>query len=199
MKFRGHIACGSPTNSSHSRDRWSRLSNGFSGKSSCLRRAKIRESGEYVVTNGEGASYFMTTCQPEPRWAVQVVANSPTKITMVHLLRCIAIIPLICGIALQIGNHHQGGMKGGALSIQNVLVCCAVAVVAAFICKRGWLWFAAPFVAGVFGALISGPYGGILGLLVGCVVTLLPFGHRPRYRPEPTTKIIANGEAHSGS
>ncbi len=72
VKFMGHIAGGSPTNSSHSRHLLSRLSNGFSRESSCLRRAKNRESEQRLVANGERDPYFATTCQPEPRWAITI-------------------------------------------------------------------------------------------------------------------------------
>ena len=114
---------------------------------------------------------------------------------MLSLLRFLAIVPLFCGIAWLIEQHHHGGMKGTALLLQNVIACVLVSFVAALICKQFWLLIAASFVAGVYGARISGPYGGVLGLLVGSFVVLLSFGYRSRSQ----TKIVAESEARGVS
>ena len=106
-------------------------------------------------------------------------------------LRFVAILVIAAAILAWIAQHRHGRAKGTPIPIPNVALCLVIAGVAGSVCKRYWLPIAVPFVAGIAGAFgifepHSGPYGGILGLLVGCLVLLLPFGRRRRVSSEET-------------
>jgi uncharacterized membrane protein len=97
-------------------------------------------------------------------------------------------------LATRLGvNHGVGGLKGGYVPLENVVICVATAATMAYFVSHQWHWFPAPFVAGIVGAIfiggIDGPYGGILGLTVGVVVVTI-FGptHQARRRKRQTDK-----------
>jgi hypothetical protein len=98
--------------------------------------------------------------------------------------RSLALIGVSAVVVWLCSHHEHGGVKGRCVPIPNIVSCIVVAAAAALLCKRFWLAFAVPFVsgvAGVFGAAgpFYGPYGGVLGFLVGLWILLLPFGRRP--------------------
>ena len=78
-------------------------------------------------------------------------------------------------------HHGHSGAKGRCVPIPNMAFCILTSSVAAFLCKRYWLVFFSPFVAGVVGGLCVGywldsPFGCVVGLVVGMLVMLIPFG-----------------------
>ena len=101
--------------------------------------------------------------------------------------RLLALLAIAAAIFWWINEHHHGRAKGTPIPFPNVLLCLISATVAGLICKRYWIEYAMPFVAGVAGALgifesLSGPYGGVLGFLVGFFILVLPFD---RKQPAP--------------
>ncbi len=100
-------------------------------------------------------------------------------------IRYIVIAVVIALLGIVIGQHEHGAIKGMPVPIANVLFCMFAAAVAAAICRfrfnRLAGWIATPFVAGIAGAFgilgeSYGPYGGVVGLLVGIIVLALPTG-----------------------
>lgn len=108
------------------------------------------------------------------------------------VIRCIVIAAVGVLLAMVVRNHDHGAIKGMPVPMANIVYSVVVSVVVAAICKMRFKRLAGrmatPFVAGIagsFGILSAsyGPYGGILGLLVGTIVLLLPFGSiSARYR-----------------
>jgi len=101
--------------------------------------------------------------------------------------RLLALLAIATAIFWWINEHHHGRAKGTPIPFSNVLLCLLSATVAGLICKRYWIEYAVPFVAGVAGAFgifepLSGPYGGVLGFLVGFFILVLPFD---RKQPAP--------------
>lgn len=84
-------------------------------------------------------------------------------------------------------QHGHGRAKGTYAPLPNMAASMCLAAAAAFLCKRYWLTMAAPFIAGIAGVFgigdpHCGPYGGVLGLLVGLLMVLLPIGKRAKPR-----------------
>jgi len=93
-------------------------------------------------------------------------------------LRWLGIAGVVTALAWLCLQHEHGGMKGSYVPVGSLTFCIICAAAAAMICKRHWLFLAAPFVAGVVGAIAIGPFaspfGGVVGLVVGFLVVLLP-------------------------
>jgi hypothetical protein len=70
-------------------------------------------------------------------------------------------------------HADQGGMKGTAIAGSDLAITILVAGCASAVSCRAWHWFPAPFIAGIFGVMFSGPFGGVLGVAVGVVVASL--------------------------
>ena len=108
------------------------------------------------------------------------------------VVRWFTLLVVLAAISWIVFHHSHGGIKGIEIPVGNVASCVVSSVVGALICKRRWLGIAVPFIAGICGALgivgqFYSPYGGVLGLLVGCGVLVVPFGNRPRSTgPHPT-------------
>lgn len=99
------------------------------------------------------------------------------------MVRWVAIATFLTAIAWLVVQHEHGRAKGTTVPFPNVLLCITCAYIAGFACKRFWIEFAVPFIAGIAGVFgiaetSSGPYGGVLGFLVGCLILLLPFGQQ---------------------
>jgi len=116
---------------------------------------------------------------------------APTTTTTKYIqfaFRLLVMLVIAAAIFALIDQRQHGRAKGTPIPFPNVLLCLMSAGVAGLVCKRYWIEYAVPFVAGVAGALgvfepLSGPYGGVLGFLVGCLVLLLPFERKPRATP----------------
>jgi len=134
-----------------------------------------------------------------------IVMSEPLQVrkTVFYLFRVLAMIPVVFGIVWLIAQHHHGGSKGDAIPVLDVATCVAISFVAAYSCKRFWFVTAVPFVAGIFGSFACGVsgglFGGVLGVLIGCLALLLPFGPRRRLSlTSPTThKAVTFGCAES--
>lgn len=88
-------------------------------------------------------------------------------------------VTLVAAITWLIMQHVHGGTKGLPIPVFHVFLSMLSAFVAAVMCKRYWLSFAVPFVASIAGAYgiagpLYGPYGDVLGFLVGGLVLTLP-------------------------
>ena len=108
---------------------------------------------------------------------------SASAVPKAFSVRWLALVPIVAGIVWLMAQHHHGGIKGIVIPFLNVIFCIVSASIAGFVCKRLWIGFAVPIVAGITGVFgiagqFYGPYGGVLGFLVGCVVLILPFGQR---------------------
>ena len=106
-------------------------------------------------------------------------------------IRWLGFIGVSGAVAWLCWQHEHGGAKGLAVPVPNVVSCVVVAALAAVLCKRFWLALAAPLVSGLAGVLAIaepryGPYGGLLGILVGIWILLLPVARRPT--PSPGTR-----------
>ncbi len=86
-------------------------------------------------------------------------------------------------LAFVCSQHHQGGMKGRPVPLLNVGQTIIMAAIVAVIVRIQWRSVAGrvavPFLAGIAGVFASGEprygvYGGVVGLLVGVVVTATP-------------------------
>jgi hypothetical protein len=99
---------------------------------------------------------------------------------MPGLVRSLAILATGAALALMCANHDVGGMKGSYIPTSEVTSCILMAAGAALLCK--WLWrrSMAPILGGIAGATICGPYGGVVGMLVGLLVALMPVAERSR-------------------
>ena len=99
------------------------------------------------------------------------------------IIRWAAIIVVLAILAWVCSCHAHGRIKGGYVPLPNVILCILVAAVAAILCKHYWNSVTAPFVGGLAGAFgiaesFSGPFGGVVGLLVGVLIVCLPTGRR---------------------
>lgn len=115
--------------------------------------------------------------------------------------RWVAIAIAVTAIVWLVGQHEYGRSKGTAVPFPNVLFSISCACIAGFICKRFWIGLAVPFVAGIAGAFgtadtLSGPYGGVLGFLVGYMILLLPFGQRHLGIATHSADGADDGQAH---
>lgn len=92
-------------------------------------------------------------------------------------------------LAFNISQHGHSGMKGTPVPLLTVTMISIVAAVVSVFMRLGWNTIAGriacPFVAGIAGVFASGeprygPYGGIVGLLVGTIITFIPLDHDRR-------------------
>ncbi len=107
---------------------------------------------------------------------------------------------IAAGTVIRVCSQHQhGGMKGISVPLLTVAMITIVAAIAAAVTRFGFKSsagnIAAPFVSGIagvftagYGSSSSGPYGGILGLLVGTVVVLIPLNRNGRFASERQSK-----------
>lgn len=85
-------------------------------------------------------------------------------------------------------EHDEGGAKGRSIPLPNVFACIGISAIAACACRL-LSRIATPFVsgiAGVFGLMnvVDGPYGGVIGILVGALVALWPATNRGARSPK---------------
>jgi hypothetical protein len=95
------------------------------------------------------------------------------------LFRWIAAFAVLAILAWAGMHHANAGLKGAYVPLWNVAVCIVAAAIAAIVCLRAWSAVAAPAAAGITGAFLIGSdlftsFGGVVGLLVGLVVVLVP-------------------------
>jgi len=100
------------------------------------------------------------------------------------IIRWSTIVVVLAALLGVCSGHEHGRIKGGYVPLPNVVSCVIVAGVAALLCKHYWNSVTAPFVGGVAGAFgiaerFSGPFGGVIGFLMGLLIVLLPTGKRP--------------------
>lgn len=93
------------------------------------------------------------------------------------MFRKIALGIVVTMLAAMMAEHHHGQIKGGDIPFAYVTCAVVCSTIAALICLR-FSRIATPFVAGVAGVFSviepqGGPYGGIVGLLVGTAVLVL--------------------------
>lgn len=121
-----------------------------------------------------------------------------SPLTYMLAIRYMLIAAVAVLLVIIIRHHDHGGVKGMPIPVGNVLCSVFAASVAATVCKLGFNrlagWIATPFIAGIAGALgilgeFYSPYGGVVGLLVGTMVLLLPrWGPRPDSPTSPSVK-----------
>lgn len=93
---------------------------------------------------------------------------------------CIAL--LVAYLSLQ-SDHARA--KGTAMDSWRLIPMLLTAATAAFIGKRFLNSISGLFLGGIGGSIgtldqFSGPYGGVVGLLVGAIVVILPILHKPK-------------------
>jgi len=96
-----------------------------------------------------------------------------------YFLRIAGLIPIAASIAFVISRYQYGGMEGTRIPLSLVTLCFVVACFTAYFCRRFWIPIIGPFLAGIAGVAIAGPYGAVLGLLVGCFALLIPIHQGP--------------------
>lgn len=98
-------------------------------------------------------------------------------------LAAFAAIIVLLVYVLQQSDH--GRSKGTPVPFPNLVACLVLALVAAIVTRRCWSVIFVPFVAGIAGSFgtfdqFCGPYGAVVGLLVGSLVAVIPAGSIPR-------------------
>jgi dolichol kinase len=112
---------------------------------------------------------------------------------MSSFLRWIGIVVATALLAFLCTKHDHGGLKGIPVPLEDVVASIIFAAIAAasikYGLKRTAAMVAAPFVGGIAGVFASGdqfygPFGGLVGLLVGTIIVLVPSLHirRPTNR-----------------
>lgn len=101
----------------------------------------------------------------------------------IRVALALALVPLLIWLSLQT-DHAR--LKGQPMEAWRVVPLIACAVAAALIGKRYLNPVAGMFLSGIGGAVATGtdagPYGGVVGLVVGAIVVLLPVMHKPAKR-----------------
>lgn len=105
-------------------------------------------------------------------------SGSPIRshwISFVRIVLVLFLIPLLVHLCLQTDHARVKGMPLETWKLIPLITC---AIVATLLGKRFLNGFAAVFlggIGGVFGACdnLAGPYGGIVGLVVGMIVVTL--------------------------
>jgi hypothetical protein len=100
--------------------------------------------------------------------------------TLLALLTRLTVVWFLAVLALNIAvvGRLTGGMKGHEVEQGTVAACLLLASAAAWMMRRYFSVWAAPFTGGVIGALACGmdsPYGGSLGTLAGLMIVLFPW------------------------
>lgn len=105
---------------------------------------------------------------------------------MSSFLRWIGIVVTAALLASVCSQHDHGGLKGIPVPLGNVAASIVFAAIAAasikYGLKRTAAIVAAPFVGGIVGVFASGdqfygPFGGLVGFLVGTIIALVPSLH----------------------
>ena len=101
------------------------------------------------------------------------------------VIRWVGITAVVVALVWLASHHEHARAKGTYVPLPNVILCVVVAAIGALLCKRYWRTATCPIIggiAGVFGIAerFAGPYGGVIGMLVGLLVMLLPWGSKPR-------------------
>ena len=102
--------------------------------------------------------------------------------TAIRLVIGACLVPLLCYLCLQT-DHAR--LKGTPMEPWRLIPLILAAATFALLGKRFLNTIAGLFlggIGGVFGTLdnLSGPYGGVVGLLVGGIVIAIPIMHKPR-------------------
>jgi len=108
------------------------------------------------------------------------------KSKSIMILRCFGAVIVTAALAFVCSQHQHGGIKGGSIPLSTLKLIIIIAAMATAITrfgfKSGAAKVAAPFVGGIAGVFATGnamcsPFGGIVGLLVGTVIAIIPLPH----------------------
>ncbi|MFV1966034.1 MAG: hypothetical protein ACC628_11460 [Pirellulaceae bacterium] len=111
---------------------------------------------------------------------------SPARhsVTVLRIVLALCVVPLLVYLCLQ---TEHARLKGTSMDAWRLIPLILTAAAAAGIGKRflnsiSGLFFGG--IGGLFGTLdqFAGPYGGIVGLLVGTIVVLLPVMQKPKLK-----------------
>jgi len=124
---------------------------------------------------------------------------------MNSILRWIGVAIAVGLLAGVCSGHEHSGHKGSAVPLYNVVSSIVFSAIATLLVRILFNTTAgrisAPFVGGIAGVFgnsskdligkLSGPYGGVIGLLVGLIIILIPAPHVRRIEPD-TSNTKAN-------
>lgn len=120
------------------------------------------------------------------------VESYPHAMTVIRLVIAASLVPLLVYLCLQT-DHAR--LKGMPMETWRLIPLILTAAIFAVLGKRFINSVAGLFLGGIGGAFgtlddFAGPYGGVVGLVVGDIVIAIPILHKPRSN-------IARSNAHS--
>jgi len=109
--------------------------------------------------------------------------------TVTRFIIVACVVPLLVYLCLQTDHARLKGMPMEAWRLIPLIL---TAATFAFLGKRFLNSMAGLFLGGIGGAFgtldnFAGPYGGVVGLLVGAIVIAIPIMHKPRSKTTTTT------------
>ena len=122
----------------------------------------------------------------------------PRMIVVVRVVIAVSLVPVIVYLCLQTGHAR---LKGMPMDTWRLIPLILTAAACAFLGKRFLNSIAGLFLGGIGGAFgtmdnFAGPYGGLVGLLVGAIVVAIPVMHKPRSNSaESEVASRQNGDA----
>ncbi|TWT61522.1 hypothetical protein [Rubinisphaera italica] len=114
--------------------------------------------------------------------AQRTVESYPYTMAVIRLVIAVCLVPMLVYLCLQT-DHAR--LKGMPMENWRLIPLILTATTFAFLGKRFLNSIAGLFLGGIGGAFgtldnFAGPYGGVVGLLVGAIVIAIPIMHKPR-------------------
>ena len=122
--------------------------------------------------------------------AQRTVDLNRRKMTATRLIIVACLVPLLVYLCLQT-DHAR--LKGTPMEAWRLIPLILTAATFAVLGKRFLNSVAGLFLGGIGGAFgtldnFAGPYGGVVGLLVGAIVIAIPIMHKPRSQTTTTAE-----------
>jgi len=106
---------------------------------------------------------------------------------MLRIVTAFCLVPALVYLCLQTDHARLKGMPMESWRLVPLIL---TAAIAALLGKRFLNSISGLFLGGIGGAFgtldnFAGPYGGVVGLLVGAIVVVLPVMHKPKSNMRP--------------
>lgn len=140
----------------------------------------------------------MTPAHETSRFERQPTSGHPGVTALVRTVIAVCLLPALVYLCLQTDHARAKGMSMESWRLAPLIL---GAIACALLGKRFLNSVAGVFlggIGGVFGTLdqFAGPYGGVVGLVVGAIVVALPICDKPRstVTPVASTAISTDNE-----
>ena len=153
-----------------------------------------------IGTRLSGILYLADSIAIDPMTlsAQRTTESYPHTMTVIRFVIAACLVPVLVYLCLQT-DHAR--LKGMPMDTWRLIPLILTATTFAVLGKRFLNSIAGLFLGGIGGAFgtsdnFAGPYGGVVGLLVGAIVIAIPIKHKPRSN-NATNEVQATENGHT--